>query len=55
MKAHYIIKIEEEIEFKEQLIESFKEKDPFKAEAIRNYVMGLRRTIAIIKETYNED
>ena len=55
MKANYIIKIEEEIEFKQSLADSLKEKDPYRAEAIRNFIIGLRSAISIIKEVYNED
>ncbi len=55
MKANYIIKIEEEIEFNQSLVESLKEKDPYRAEAIRNFIIGLRSAISIIKEVYNED
>lgn len=55
MKANYIIRIEEEIDFKQKLAESLKQKDPYRAEAIRNCVIGLREAISIIKETYNED
>lgn len=55
MKANYIIRIEEEIDFKQRLAESIKEKDPYRYEAIRNCVIGLREAISIIKETYNED
>ena len=55
MKANYIIKIEEEIEFNQSLVEYLKEKDPYRAEAIRNFIIGLRSAISIIKEVYNED